>query len=125
MEPRNGWYPFPEFKPAPDANSRHLCVIVQGDMHYVGVASWVPHRGGWWQGSGTIDGFVWAFQPLPQGYPIPPNSAEQLRLGLHGVTHEPLNKAASNAVAAWWAETRGWNNGSAEPVKQHFSKGGE
>ena len=126
IQPRNGWFPYPIFAPAPGGDSRHLCVITEGDMHYVGIAAWVeriPGHPGWYQNGSPVQGSVWAFKRLDQGYPIPPNSAEGMNLGLHGVTREPLNDAARAALAKWWDESRPYLCADVYPVRTEGHRG--
>lgn len=112
MHERCGWFPYPANTPKP-GDSRHLCVIVQGDFHYIGIASWVHRQGPenpgqWWQNASPVHGFVWAFRPLPEDYPVPPNSAEQLRMCMGAP--DPA-RVDSKAVEDWWNTVRLWNTG--------------
>ena len=78
------WRPFPEEKPEPNKDCRHLVVIVQADWHYIGIRPY-HYEGGYWVGSRSDeDGhhaeYVYWFTPLladdEQSPPVP-NAAEQ------------------------------------------------
>jgi hypothetical protein len=109
MSERGGWLHYPQHAPAP-GDCRHLCVIVQGDFHYIGIAAWIAERGGWWQNASPVQGFVWAFRPLPEDYPVPPNSSDQARMGTFARC-EPYITEGRKAMAEWWETARLWNTG--------------
>lgn len=85
-QPTNGWYPYPEYEPHPNAHGRYLCVVVTGDGREVRLCSWV---GGAWTSiqdpEGGTPSFVWAFKLLTLGYPQPPNSREQSSMCMHAL----------------------------------------
>src|SRR5690348_16982986 len=86
---RGGWLKYPENKPEPNKDGRHLVIIVNGDYHHVGIAYYHHNGRHWTQNGSPIESnpgtFVWCFKPLDDGYPIPPNSAAQGRMCMHAL----------------------------------------
>lgn len=77
------WKPYPAEKPEPDGDARHLVVLVNGDVHWVGIRSYDFIRD-CWHGRGNCGDSpeeVWYFKPLlGEGERLPPipNAREQI-----------------------------------------------
>ncbi len=77
------WKPYPDEKPEANADSRHLVVLVNGDMHWIGIRSYDFSRACWHGRGNCADEHeeVWYFTPLlltGERLPAVPNSVEQI-----------------------------------------------
>lgn len=82
-KPSTNYRPYPAEKPKPDGDSRHLVILVNGDMHWVGIRSYDYQRDCWYGRGNCAESHeqVWYFKPLLEdGERLPPipNAAEQV-----------------------------------------------
>lgn len=74
------WHPFPEKKPEADKDGRHLVVLAQGDMHWIGIRYFEHATGRWLRTSQDHNEQVYWFTPLladGEQCPSVPTAAEQ------------------------------------------------